>query len=144
MEDNDKKYFMINICVEKVVPTNSNLRIYSKDYSEGQIKYIFENFESITTTGYINTRTNPYKSLQPFKFESDVSETKIRKKSVGVRELKPPIGYVSIKSYSKEECSDGKLQFRKIDRSQWDEFLSDVLEESRKDPEFDEETFNSL
>ena len=142
--DNDKKYFSINICVERVVPQWSTLQIYSKDYSKEQIKYIIENFESITTTGYINTRTNPYKSLQPFKFESDVSETKIRKKSVGVRELKPPIGYVSLKSYSREEWSDDELQFRKIDRWKWDEYFSGLLEDSRKNPDFDEETFNSL
>ena len=140
MKDNDKKYFMINICVERVVPTNSNLRIYSKDYSEGQIKYIIENFETLTKIGNkpINSfipKRNPYKGLKPFKFESDVSETKIRKKSVRVKELKYPQNFPL-------EYEPDILEL--IDMTLWDEFLSDVLEDSRKNPNFDEEEFNNL
>ena len=95
MKDNDKKYFSIDICVERVVPQWSSLQIYSKDYSEGQIKYIIENFETLTKIGNkpINPlvpKSNPYKGLKLFKFESDVSKTEIRKKSVRVMELKYP------------------------------------------------------
>ena len=145
--ENNKKYFSINICVEREVPQWSTLKVYSEDYSEDQIKYIIENFETMTKdykpiNSFVPKR-NPYKGLK-LKFESDVSETKIRKKSVGVRELEPPIGYVSLKSYSREEWSDDKLQFRKIDRWKWDEYLSDILESQKNNPNFDEEEFNSL